>query len=232
MHAGAGVDVLLPVVRQVVGEAADQRVRHQAAGRDAAIDHVGFCRLLHKLLAAAAGPLAVDVAVHEELRRDDVQLLAHVLAHALHGLATVGVRAGGVGRLVAVLHALQVLGQCLATRPAGCVLGQHWDFGLLALERGQLRLEAGFVLGQRLGEQRALLRRHGLGPGAELPTLQARQLQVELVQARIAPGDLAALAFELAPLGLDLLVLGLDLQAHALQQRHHVGRQLCLVDGG
>ncbi len=41
VHAGSGVDVLLPVVRKVVGKAADQRVRHQPAGRDAASDHVG-----------------------------------------------------------------------------------------------------------------------------------------------------------------------------------------------
>ncbi len=76
VHARSRVDRLLPVVRQVVNEAADQRVRHQPTGRDAAIDHVRFDGLLSDLLAAPAGPLAVDVPVHEELGRDDVELLA------------------------------------------------------------------------------------------------------------------------------------------------------------
>jgi hypothetical protein len=225
VHAGSGVDVFLPVVRQVVGEAADQRVGDQAAGRDAAIDHLGFGRLLHQLLAAPAGPLAVDVAVHEELCRNDVQLLADVLAHALHRLGAVGVRAGGVGRLVVVLDALQVLGQLLATRAARGVLGHHGCLRQLGLQRRQLRLQAGFVLGQGLGKQRALLRRHGFALGAELPALQARELQVELLQLRIAPDDLAALAFDLACLLLDVL-------AHARQHRHHIGGQPLFVDGG
>jgi hypothetical protein len=50
----------------------------------------GTAGLLDQALAAAAGPLAVDVAVHEELRRDDVQLLADVLADARHGAAALG----------------------------------------------------------------------------------------------------------------------------------------------
>lgn len=38
MHAAAGVDRLSPVVRHVVHEAADQRVRDEATGGDAAFD--------------------------------------------------------------------------------------------------------------------------------------------------------------------------------------------------
>ena len=78
MHARPGVDVLLPVVRQAICKAADQRVRHHPAGGDAAVDHIGFGRLLGEGMAAAASPFAVDVAVHEEPRRDDVQLFADV----------------------------------------------------------------------------------------------------------------------------------------------------------
>ena len=65
-------------------------------------------------LAAPAGPLAVDVPVHEELRRHDVQPLADVLADAHHRLAAVRCRAGGVLGLVVVLDAAQMLGQRLA----------------------------------------------------------------------------------------------------------------------
>ena len=53
-------------------------------------------RLLHHQLAALASPLAPDLALHEELRRDDVKPLAHVLAHANHRLAAVWRRAVGV----------------------------------------------------------------------------------------------------------------------------------------
>ena len=225
VHARARVDVLLPVVRQVIGKAADQRVRHQPAGGDAAIDHVGLGRLLHQLLAAPAGPLAVDVAVHEELCRDDVELLAHILAHTLHRRTAAGVRASGVGRLVVVLDALQMLGQRLAARPARRILRRRGGLRQLGLQLGQLRLQAGLVLDQRLGEQRALLRRHGLGLGAELPALEPCQLEVDLLQPRIAPGDLAALVLDLARLLLDLL-------AHLAQHLHDLRRQLLLVDTG
>ena len=77
VHARAGVDGLLPVVRQMVCEVADQRVRHQPAGRDAAVDHVGLGRLLHQLLAAAAGPLAVDVSVLAPMVRVRADAPAH-----------------------------------------------------------------------------------------------------------------------------------------------------------
>jgi len=101
VNAGPGVDGLLAVVRQVIDEAADQRMCHQPAGGDAAVDDLGIGRLLHQAfdplaLAAATGPLAVDVAVHEELRRHDVQPFAHILADAGHRLAALRCRATGV----------------------------------------------------------------------------------------------------------------------------------------
>jgi hypothetical protein len=71
VNAGAGVDGFLPVVRQVIDEAADQRVGNEPAGSDAAIDDLRIGWLLHQALdpvalAAAARPLAVDVAVLRE----------------------------------------------------------------------------------------------------------------------------------------------------------------------
>jgi hypothetical protein len=52
-------------------------------------------------------------------------------------------------------------------------------------------------------EQRALLRRHRLGAGAELPALEARELEVDLLDLGVAPGNIAGLA-------LDQLLLELD----------------------
>ena len=134
VNAAAGIDGLLPVVRQVVDEAADQRVRHQAARGDAAVDDLRVCWLLHQALdplalATAARPLAVDVAVHEELRRHDVQAFAHVLADAGHRLAAVRCLAGGVFGLVTVLDATQVLGQRLAARLSARCLGRGQRLG-------------------------------------------------------------------------------------------------------
>ena len=204
MHAAARIDRLLPVVRHVIDEAADQRVRHQPAGSDAAIDDLGHGGLLHQLLAAAAGPLAVDVPVHEELGRHDVQPLADVLAHAHHGRAAAAVSALG---LVAVLNAPQVFGQQLAARFPGRGLGRVGRVGKGCLQGSQLRLQAGLVLGHRLFEQSALLRVHGLAAGTKLPALQARQLEGDLLQLGVPPGDLTRLAGDQVVAAIKLLLL-------------------------
>lgn len=115
MHARTGVDLRLAVVRQVIDEARHQRMRHQAGGGLALVHDLGRHRLLHQRLAAAESPLAAHVPVHDELRRNDVEPLAHVLAHALHQRTAL---AGGGGWLVVVLDAAQVVGQLLAARLA------------------------------------------------------------------------------------------------------------------
>ena len=161
-------------------------------------------------LAALARPLAVDMAVHEELRRHDVELLAHVFAHAHHGSAAPGRRAGCVLGLVMVLHTAQMLGQRLPLGLApllGLCLGLRGQLGLQLL---QLRLQARLVLGQRLLEHAALLGVHGFGLGAELPSLQPRQLE----------GDL----LELGVLELDGLLVLLDLPGLRGNVLQHAGR--------
>lgn len=113
MHVRAGIDRLLPVVRQVVHEAADQRVSEQPAGGDTALDDLRHAGRLAQHLTAAAGPLAVNVAVYEEFGRHDVQALADLFADACHRTPAVGLLAVGALGLVVMLHAPKALGQPL-----------------------------------------------------------------------------------------------------------------------
>jgi len=224
VHAGPGVDGLLPVVRQVVDEAADQRVRHQSAGGDAAVDDLRLGRLLHQAfdplaLAAAAGPLAVDVAVHEEFGRHDVQPFADVLADPGHRLAALRRRAVGDLGLVMMLDATQMVGQCLAARTPGRCLGLGRCLGQRGLQCGELRFEIRFVLQQRVLEHLALLGRHRLALGAELPALQPRQLERDLLDLRVTPGDVAVLALEQLLLVIEVSRLLLDVPQHLRGQR-------------
>jgi hypothetical protein len=96
-------------VVQVLGH---QHLGQQAGGRDALVDDVWRHRRLYKLLAAGTGPLAPDVPLDGEHSGLIVQLLGHVFADALHGLAAA---ATGVLGFVADLAPRQVRRQLLAT---------------------------------------------------------------------------------------------------------------------
>ena len=214
----------------MVDEAADQDVRHQTAGGNAAVDQLRHGRCLLQGLAAAAHPLAVDVPVHEELGRHDVQPLADVFADARHRPAAAGRCAIGALGLVVMLDAAQMRGQRLTPRLAWWRLGLGVRIGSRRLASQQLQLfaQAGLVLGQRLFEQATLLGVHGFGLGAELPALESRQLQGDLLDLGLAQRQLAVLALQqvlaagqfLIALGKDLLTLGqlLRLGLHALLQ--------------
>ena len=222
VHVRACVDGLLAVVRQVIHEAADQRVCHQAGSGHAAVDDLRRDRFLHQHRAAPAGPLAANVAVHEELGRHDVQPLAHVLAHALHRLAAVGRRADGVLGLVVVDDALQVFGQCLS---AGLALGferSGWRCDGLSLQRFELRLQARLIGGQRLLEQLTLLGVHGLGAGRELPRLHPRQLERDALGLGVTELDGPVALGDLLALRGDSLALRMDLRKHL---RGHFGQR-------
>jgi hypothetical protein len=169
VHAGPGVDGLLPVVRQVVDEAADQDVSRQPAGGDTTVNDLWVGWLLHQALdppalAAAAGPLAVDVALHEELGRHDVQAFAHVLTDARHRLPAVRCPAGRVLGLVVMLDATQMVGQRLTARATSRRLGLGLRLGQRRLQCSELRLQIGLVLQQRVLEHLPLLGGHGLAP--------------------------------------------------------------------
>jgi len=93
------------------------------------------------------------------------------------------------------------------------------------LQVRQLRLQTGLVLGHHVSEQHPLCGRHRLGPGVELPALEPRELEVELVDLDPRQRDLALAAGQFLRIGLGLLLQPLD-------QCGHLGRQACQIDGG
>jgi hypothetical protein len=175
-------------------------VRQQPAGGDAALDDLRHARGLLEHLAVPARPLAVDVAVHEELGRHDVQPLGDVFTDALHGPPAAVLLAVGAVGLVVVLDTAQMFGQCiaagLARRRLGLGAGGRCGGLSFAAQPFELRAQAGLVLGQRLLEQAPLVGAHGLGLRAVGPALQARQLEVDLLDLGLAQRDLAVLALQ------------------------------------
>ena len=213
MHSSAGVDLLLPVVRHVVTEAADHGVRLQARRWQRIVEDLGCRWLLDHQLAAPASPFAPDLTLHEELRRHDIQTFADVLAHAHHGLAAFWGWTVGIFRLNTGVHTRQVWRQCFAFGLATCLL--VWCAPVLGrntgLQGGQLRLQASLVSGQCLFEEGALLGTHALGLGTELPSLQARQLEGDALNLGVAPLDGLGISVDAFGLLGNVLALLVDL---------------------
>ena len=81
IDALAGVDLGLAIERQVVGIFGDQDLGDRRLGRQAALDQPRRRRRLHDhVLAGPAGVFGPAHDEHPELRRHDVEPLAHVLA--------------------------------------------------------------------------------------------------------------------------------------------------------
>ena len=213
VHSRARVDLLLPVVRHVVTEAADHGVRLQARRWDSIVKDLGGCWLLDHHLTAPAGPFAPNLTLHEELRRNDVQTFADVLAHAHHGLAALWGWTVCILRLDSGIHSRQVWRQCFAFGLAAWLL--VWCSPVLGrstgLQGGQLRLQASLVSGQCLFEEGALLGTHALGLGAKLPSLQARQLESDALNLGVAPLDGLGISVDAFGLFSNVLTLLVDL---------------------
>ena len=140
-----------------------------------------FNGCLDQYLAAAAHPLAADVALDGEHARLVVQLLGHVFAHALHGLAAAAV--GGFG-LVVHIAARQVRGQRLALRKLLAVAVLRARLHLLDLGRHCRQVSV-----QRLVEQALLLGVERLRLGSEFQSLEDGVLVRELVDDGLLEGD-------------------------------------------
>src|SRR3954454_22356226 len=98
----------LPVERQVPCKLRDGNRRDQRDRRQAVLDQPWRrLRLYHSSLAAPAAIARPADALDLQDRRDDVQLLAHILADQMH--RTLAARAGLAVRLDHLLAARQVL---------------------------------------------------------------------------------------------------------------------------
>lgn len=77
----AGVDLGLPLKRQVIAIFADQHVRHEARTRAPAFDQARRQRCLCEGFTTSAGHAGADELTHHEVTGDVIQLLGDILAH-------------------------------------------------------------------------------------------------------------------------------------------------------
>src|SRR5206468_3469010 len=104
-HARPFEDAFLSIQRLVIRVLRHQDLGEQTRGRHALVDHLGRYRRLHQRLALRTGPFAADVSLDVNHARRVVELLAHVLADALHRAAATTY---SLVRLMAYFHAGQV----------------------------------------------------------------------------------------------------------------------------
>jgi hypothetical protein len=148
----------------------------------------GGDRRLHQRLAFGADPLAADVTLHGEDARGVVELLADVLADALHRAAALARRA--VGFVVDVVTR-QVSGQRGTLRLALVAVGL---LGLCVLDLARHRRQ---VHVQRLFEQASLIGGVGLALGGELQPLERGVLVREFVDKGLREQQCLVLASHL-----------------------------------
>jgi hypothetical protein len=91
----------------------------------------------------------------------------------------------------------------------------------------ELRLQVGLVLGGGVLEHLPLLGVHALGARAELPGLQARQLEGDLLELGVLELDLALIALREFFVLLDLAALCAQLEQHAGGNLRHRRRLHC-----
>jgi hypothetical protein len=140
IDALAGVDLGLPVQRQMIGVFGDENLRDGRIGRQSALDQPRRCGSLHHDLFA--GPAAVFGTAHDkhaQLSGDDVQPFAHVLADPMQRMM-----AARTGVILDVDHHLDARqmhrkGAAVLAAPGGAfgVAGRIGPvrFGLAARER-------------------------------------------------------------------------------------------------
>jgi len=187
-HPGPGKDAFLAVERQMVSVFGDQHVGQEAGGREALVDDLSRHRCLNQALTGAAGPFAAHMALDREDARGVVELLADVLADALH-LAAAGT-GGGIG-FVADLGPRQFMRQRRALGLA------RWAVDGGRAQALQFLFNGSEVRGNRFLEQQALARVKLFGAAAELPALQDRHLMGELVDLGLAKVKLPILVGDL-----------------------------------
>lgn len=116
VDAFAGIDLRLPVKRQVIGILGDEHVGEEPGAGPAALDRHAGQRRLDDAVAGSAAELGADVPDDPERGGHIVQLLGDILADPAHRTAAIRADAGG---LVHDLVPRQVVGQRLAEGPGG-----------------------------------------------------------------------------------------------------------------
>ena len=162
-----GIDLGLAIERQVIGIFGDQNLGHRRLGRQSALDQPRRRgRLHHHLLAGPAGILGPADDQHAQLRRDDVEPLAAILADPVQCVAAA--RTAVILDVDHHLDARQMRRQRSAVHAAlGGTLGSLgrdgcFAFGLAAC-RGLLDV---------FEPKQQLIFRQRLGPPAEAMALQ------------------------------------------------------------
>jgi hypothetical protein len=96
------IDLRLSVQRQVIGVFGHEHLRYARLGRQSALDQSRRrCCLHHHALACPAGIFGPAHDEHAQLRRHDVEPLAHVLTDAMQRLA-----AARTGMVIDIDHRL------------------------------------------------------------------------------------------------------------------------------
>jgi|GEM_PF-6255994 len=160
----------------------------QAGRAQPAIDYRRRNWLGRDGVARAARVLRADMAVHEEARRLDVELLGDILTDLDERMAALA--ASARGGLVAVLDARQVRRQRLPT-------GRLLRFALRSNLAGQMiefRFQGGQIGVPALLEQFALLGREGFALVGETDALVVRQLQREYGDLDVGGADALGIA--------------------------------------
>ena len=124
LDPGPGIDVALPVQRQVIAVLRHQHMGEQARTRPAPLDRQRRHRRLHDRLASAAAQLRPDVAPPLEERGHVFEHLALVLADPAEHRAAAA--RAGAGRRVHHVLARQMVGQRLAGPASAGALPRGW----------------------------------------------------------------------------------------------------------
>lgn len=166
INALPGIDLRLPIQRQVIGVLGHQDLGDRRLGWQSTFDQSRRCGCLHyALLASPAGVLGPAHDQHAELRWDDVEPFTHVLADPVQHIAAA--RAGMILDVDYHLDARQV----------------RWKRSTVRAPLGSTTAPFGGIAGFGLGlavccclldvfqPEQQLIFRQRLGPAAEAMTL-------------------------------------------------------------
>jgi hypothetical protein len=137
IDALAGVDLALPIQRQVIAILRDQQMREHGGRGAAARRRHRRCRCLGDHIARLAGIFGPDMADHLEVARHVIQHLGHVLAQLAHAAAAGRADAGAV-----ILRLMQISwrGRCSGS-------GLRFGFALTGGAGRSFGLGLGDILG-------------------------------------------------------------------------------------